>query len=173
MTNCDPLADAIASTQSQPNTSWRALDALAQRTVGAKLFTAMTFDARTGLASRVYTNDPDSYPVAGTKPIEPNAWTAQVIDQGQTFVANDIAAIANVFSDHELIQSLGCESVVNVPVFANGEMLGSINLLHEAGYYTPARVADAQTLTLSACACFLFARLLAHTATIDSIGDSQ
>ena len=173
MTNRDPMADAIASTHNQPMTSWRALDALAQRTVGTKLFTAMTFDARTGLASRVYTNDPDSYPVAGTKPIEHNAWTAHVIEQGRTFVANDIAAIAEVFGDHELIQSLGCESVVNVPVFAHGEMLGSINLLHEAGYYTSERVADAEALSLSACACFLFARQLAHTATTDSIGDSQ
>ncbi len=37
-----------------------------------------------------------------------------MIGDKRTFVANDIDGIAAVFSDHELIQSLGCESVVNV-----------------------------------------------------------
>jgi hypothetical protein len=40
-----------------------------------------------------------------------------------------------VFSDHELIVSLGCESVLNMPVRWRGRTLGSLNLLHEAGWY--------------------------------------
>ena len=54
----------------------------------------------------------------------------------QTFVANDIDGIAAVFADHELIRSLGCESVINVPIVVAGEVLGTINCLHEAGFYT-------------------------------------
>jgi len=40
-----------------------------------------------------------------------------------------------VFFDHELILSLGCASVLNVPVVWDGRTLGTINLLHEAGWY--------------------------------------
>jgi len=45
-----------------------------------------------------------------------------------------------VFFDHELILSLGCESVLNVPVAWDGRVLGTINLLHEAGWYDEADV---------------------------------
>jgi hypothetical protein len=40
-----------------------------------------------------------------------------------------------VFFDHELILSLGCASVLNVPVVWDARTLGTINLLHEAGWY--------------------------------------
>ena len=34
-----------------------------------------------------------------------------------------------------LILSLGCESVLNLPVAFDGRVLGTVNLLHEAGWY--------------------------------------
>ena len=51
------------------------------------------------------------------------------------YTADDIRA---VFFDHELIASLGCDSVLNVPVVWNYRMLGTINLLHEANWYSEA-----------------------------------
>jgi len=38
--------------------------------------------------------------------------------------------------DFALIDQLGCESAVNVPVRADGRTIGSLKLLHEAGWYT-------------------------------------
>jgi hypothetical protein len=46
--------------------------------------------------------------------------------------AEDIRA---VFFDHELIASLGCASVLNLPVVWDGRILGTLNLLHEAHWY--------------------------------------
>ena len=57
--------------------------------------------------------------------------------------------LRHVFSDHELIASLGCESVLNMPVRWRGRTLGSLNLLHEAGWYGEDDVA----------ACLPFAQL--------------
>ena len=37
-------------------------------------------------------------------------------------------------------------------------MLGSVNLLHEEGWYTPERVEAARLLTVPALACFLILR---------------
>ena len=45
-----------------------------------------------------------------------DGWSEEVIERRSTFVANDIEAIAEVFDDHELIRSLGCEIVINIPV---------------------------------------------------------
>ena len=102
---------------------------------------------------------PEVYPRSGTKAVDSDRWTEQVLDGQQNFVANDIASIAEVFNDHELIRSLGCESVLNLPVVVGGEVLGTINLLHEAGFYTPDKVVAAEILKLPGSVCFLKEKL--------------
>ena len=84
----------------------------------------------------------------------PNRWTAQVLEARQTFVANTLDDIAQVFPDHPIIRSLGCGAVINMPVFLAGRFMGTVNVLHEAGYYTPARVAALQALRPAAMLAF-------------------
>ena len=43
-----------------------------------------------------------------------------------------------MFFDHALIASLGWGSVLNLPVVWDGRTLGTINLLHEEGWYDEA-----------------------------------
>ena len=115
----------------------------------------MTHDPREGYAERIYSNMPDAYPISGRKPANRTRWAEEVIERRRTFVANDIEGIAQVFGDHELIRSLGCESVINLPVEIDGEVVGTVNCLHEAGFYTPDKIAAAEALKLPAAACFL------------------
>ncbi len=110
----------------------------------------------TGEAERIWTNHPDAYPVSGRKPFQPNRWTATVLDRHETFVANTYEGIKEVFGDHELIRSLGCESVMNLPAIAGGRVLGTVNCLDAAGHWTPQRLADSEALRLPATAVFLF-----------------
>ena len=138
------------SEQGQPLAAMRAL-----ANVGAKLFTLTKVEPGSGEAECIYSNMPDAYPVTGRKPADPSAWSRQVLQERRSFVANTIAAIAAVFPDHALIRSLGCESVVNLPIEVNGDVIGTINLLHEADYYTPERLAAAETLRLPGAVCFL------------------
>lgn len=138
-----------------PQEAYAALAKLADEVIGVKLFTVMTHDPDTHEAGRVYSNMPDAYPVSGKKPANETDWSRQVIGEHRTFVANDIEAIAEVFYDHELIKSLGCESVINVPIIIGGRVLGTINCLHEAGHYTPERVAAAEALKLPGALCML------------------
>jgi GAF domain-containing protein len=142
-----------------PETAYRALEEMAQAYVGVKLFTLMTFDRASGLASRCYSNMPDAYPTSGIKEVDSDRWARQVLDGRENFVANDIASIAEVFDDHELIRSLGCESVLNIPIVVGGDVLGTINLLHEAGFYTPDRQVAAEILKLPGSVCFLMEKL--------------
>jgi GAF domain-containing protein len=142
-----------------PQKAFDALCTLTRDHVGAKLFTVMTFDGETGVAGRIYSNMPDAYPVSGTKPANETDWTRQVIGEKRTFVANDIDAIAAVFDDYELIRSLGCESVINVPIIVAGEVRGTINCLHHAGFYTPERVQAAEALKLPGAVCLLLNEL--------------
>ena len=155
MTDLHPFTTALAASGDQPRNVFDALCALARNTIGARLFTLMTFDAATREARRIYSNMPDAYPEQGTKPVNQTRWTAHVLDGHRTFVANDIDGIAEVFGDHELIAALGCEAVMNVPVVIGGEVLGTINCLDRAGHYTPNRIAAAEALRLPGAAAFL------------------
>ncbi|MGV8853052.1 MAG: GAF domain-containing protein [Devosia sp.] len=154
------ITRALAEEGQQPETAFWALQALTETVVGVKLFTIMVRDSAKGVSQRIFSNMPDAYPVSGTKPANRTHWSQVVVEQKQTFVANDIAAVAAVFDDFELIQSLGCESVINVPIILAGDVLGTINCLHQAGYYTPERVAASEALKLPGAACLLLNRLL-------------
>lgn len=132
--------DAAIATAKGADAAFAALQRLTEETVGSKLFTFMTVDMTAELARRAYTSDPANYPTSGTKPIRYDRWFDIVHTERRYFVANTIAEIATVFSDHELIDALGCQSVVNMPVVLGDELIGTVNMLDVEGHYTPERV---------------------------------
>ena len=134
--------DATIAEATNAEAGFAALQKLTEDTVGVKLFTYMTVDMKNELARRAYTSDAANYPTSGTKPIHYDDWFDIVHKQHACFVANSIDDIAKVFPDYELIDSLGCQSVVNMPVVLGGELVGTVNMLHVADYYTPERVAQ-------------------------------
>ncbi|KKC39741.1 hypothetical protein WH87_06265 [Devosia epidermidihirudinis] len=138
--------DAAISQAKGAEQAFAALQALTEATVGAKLFTYMTVDMEEEVSRRAYTSDAKNYPTSGTKPIRYDSWFDIVHKDRQYFIANTIADIAKVFPDYELIDSLGCQSVVNLPVIIEGELVGTVNMLHVDGYYTPERVAQIREL---------------------------
>jgi hypothetical protein len=95
----------------------------------------MLYHAGTGESERFYTNRPDAYPVGGRKPLNPTFWTEQVLRRHQPYLGRTAANIRAVFFDYERIAALGCHSVINLPVAEGGEVLGTINLLHEENWY--------------------------------------
>lgn len=108
--------------------------------LGTRLFTVTVQDIRAGLARRAYTSHPVEYPVSGTKPLTRDGWFDFCITGQQTFVANTAPEFAKYFFDHALITSLGLASCINVPVVAEAQVLGTINLLSEEQHFTPNRL---------------------------------
>jgi GAF domain-containing protein len=151
----DDFTVALALGDGQPGTALEALHALAQSLVGAKLFTLTTVDPVTAEYGRIYSSNVEAYPLYGHKPADETEWSAHVLRDRKVFVANDIGSIATLFPDHVLIRSLGCESVVNLPVEYGGQVIGTVNLLHEAGYWTPEKAAACAGLRLPSLLCFL------------------
>lgn len=125
-------------------------------TIGTRLLTASVFDVGRRQSRRVYSENLKAYPLAGIKPIEDNKWTEIVLRQHRVFSTLRIEEIAEVFFDWPLIQSLGCESNANIPVVVDGKVIGTLNLLHEAGYYTAERIAPAGALLPYATIAFQF-----------------
>jgi GAF domain-containing protein len=153
-----------AAAPEQPATLFRELERITQETVGTKLFTAMTFNASTGMGRRSYSGNEAAYPTGGFKPISVGIWSETVLEQRQPYASLSIEEIAAVFSDWPLIQSLGCESACNIPVVVADRVLGTLNLLDVAGHYTAERVAEAMKLRPFAAIAFLTAETLAAPA---------
>ena len=131
LARCEAAADLYA-----------ALDEALGEIVGHRLFTLLAVDNPRQEVARVYTNRPSEYPVGGRKPLVPGSgWGEIVLVHKRPWIGYDAADIAWAFFDHDLIASLGCASCVNVPVVQDGAVLGTINMLHEAGFYTEADAA--------------------------------
>jgi len=130
-----------------PDAVFADLHRAARERASARLFTVTVLDRAAGLARRAYTSHPADYPVSGTKPIPENAWTAQVLGAGRSFVANSTAELAPYFPDHAQINALGCESALNIPVKDDfGHVVGTVNLLDSAGEFTPDAIARLEAL---------------------------
>ncbi len=148
------IMHAMAS-KGQPEPTFKALAELVDKTIGVKLFTTLVIDRERDVVRRNYSNMPEAYPISGEKPRVKDRWADIVEGQHQTFVLNSYEEIKATFPDHELIRSLGCESCINIPVTINGQVIGTLNCLHDAGYYTQERIEAANALILPGAAAFL------------------
>lgn len=151
------IIDVIAKPNVQLEDIYKELERLVDKTIGIKLFTLMETDHTRNVAWRSYTSMPDVYPTKGEKPRPNNKWSDIIYKKHETFVTNSIEGIAEVFPDHACIQSLGCESCINIPIIINGKVVGTLNCLHEADHYTSERVADSEKLKPAGILTFLMA----------------
>ena len=150
MSDYSELVDSLSKENTHTQDVFSKFYESANKIVGIKLFTLTTFDIQ-----RVYSNMPIEYPISGIKPIEKSIWTEIVLDSHKSFVANNIDDIAKVFSDFKLIQSLGCESVCNMPIIVDGKLLGTVNCCDEINYFSAKKIKELEKIKLPAIACFL------------------
>lgn len=158
----DVLADmnglAAAFSDGRAGTLFAAIDGFAHATLNQALCTVNRYDAHTEQVVRLYSSDPSAYPVGGSKNKAGTPWGKHVLHQQQVFVGEGIDAIRSFFDDHQAIQSLGLQSVVNVPVVWAGQCLGTINFLMPTPQVTDAMIQMARLCGLLAVPGFLGAK---------------
>ena len=130
------LAETLRASE-QPLRICRALEKVSGETIGHRLFTVMRFDASRSEVERIHTNLPAAYPVGGRKQKKETAWADQVLGDMKVFRGTGTADIQSAFDDHETILGLGLGSVLNLPIVFGGRCLGTMNLLHQTGWYRP------------------------------------
>ncbi len=128
------VAQAMAAPD-QPHPTLSALDAALAATVGHKLFTVLILNFEKGENQRYYSNQPAAYPTGGAKPIVSDSAFFAQLQRGEPTFLRSYEEIKAQFPDHELIRSLRCESCVNMPIRWSGKTIGTLNLLHDEGWY--------------------------------------
>ncbi|WP_206788904.1 GAF domain-containing protein [Amycolatopsis sp. MtRt-6] len=115
--------------------------------LGVRLFTVLAWLPERRALRRVHSSHPAEYPVGGEKTVEVAAgWLDRCITARKPYFGPDRAAVREIFTDHELIESLGCGAIINVPVVADGRTLGVLNILDAEGAYDDSSVRVAESL---------------------------
>ena len=55
----------------------------------------------------------------------------------QVFRATDPDGIRASFDDHAVMTGLGLGSILNIPIAYEGRCIGTMNMTHVSGWYTP------------------------------------
>ena len=126
---------AISAGEHQSPELYAAVDALAQKVIGHRLFTIMRVHDATMEVERVHSSNVTAYPVGGRKKKRGTPWGRVVLDEGKVFIARTPDEVRQAFDDHELIFSLGVGSIMNVPIGYRGRRLGTLNISHDAGWF--------------------------------------
>jgi hypothetical protein len=114
---------------------WAVISELLQDLFGHQLFTALVYLKAQRLMARIYTSDETISPLGGFKTTGKGPWSTRVLDEGLTYIGSDEADIKSVFSEADALIARGLHSVLNIPVWSGGEVVGSLNLLsHKAAY---------------------------------------
>lgn len=148
------LAAALAD-QQQPDAGFAALDRALQDTVGHLLLTVLRYRFDEGVAERIYSSVPQTFPASGRKAFADAPTQRRVAETREPYIGRDAAAIRRDFPDHEKIFALGCESILNMPVVWRGRALGQVNMLHRANRYAPGQLPLVQTLAQMTIPLFL------------------
>jgi hypothetical protein len=142
--------------------------------IGSKLTTASVYDLKQMRSRRVWTDDASAYPTGNFKRLDRNRFFETVIEGRRPFSSTTIEEIATVFFDWEKIRDLGFESNLNLPAIANGQVIGTINLLERQGHYTPDKVEKALLWQPVATLAFLLLTLAgAETNTFHQDGGAN
>ncbi|MGT2462183.1 GAF domain-containing protein [Sinomonas atrocyanea] len=119
------------------------------RAVGFRLFTVLAFRKDGQEMERIHSSRPAEYPVGGRKQVGTDVaadWLQASLEEQVPFFGKSRADVDRIFKDAELIASLGCGSIINVPVIAAGKTVAVLNVLDAEGAYTDDDVDTVQTI---------------------------
>ena len=114
--------------------------------LGVILFTVLAFTDEGQTMHRIYSSHPIEYPVGGKKNVEREVaadWVAVSLKEQAPFFGRTRQDVERIFLDSELIEALGCSSIINAPIIRNAVTIGALNILNTEGTYTDADVSVA------------------------------
>jgi GAF domain-containing protein len=154
----DDIESLAAGAAKSPAALFEAIAQAAARRVGAGLTTAMRHDEAAATVERLYSSNPQAYPVGGRKLKRDTGWSRKVLAEHQVLVSAGDGAIRESFEDHAIIFGLGLHSCVNVPLVSEGRCIGTLNVLAARAEWSAEEIAVVRALAIAALAGVLMMR---------------
>ena len=114
---------------------WAEISRLAGAVFGYSLLTGLVYLEEQRLMRRIFSSDESVSPLGGFKATGKGPWSERVLDLGLPYVGSHEADIRTVFSEADALIERGLHSVLNIPIWCDGSVLGSLNLLHRRQAY--------------------------------------
>lgn len=136
----EPLASGLAelllslAEPGQPQTVFERVDRALADTVGQVFMTVLRVRPD-GLGERLYSNQPEAYPMPYVKGFPGNGWVEQVLQRAQPLLVRNMDEFMKVFVGRDVMESLGCGCLLNMPVIWDGKVRGTVNIGDREGRY--------------------------------------
>lgn len=140
----------IAASGTDPAQMMAALDRLIEQVVGMKMCTLIRVDEGRTTGMRIHSTQPGAFPIRTPRTVQSSTWQTRIVAAHEALVANSYDEMAAIFGDADVLRDLGCESCLCLPIVFRGRLLGTLNILHAAGYFTQERIETAEALKLPA-----------------------
>ncbi|MEZ5908802.1 MAG: GAF domain-containing protein [Hyphomicrobiaceae bacterium] len=137
---------AIAAEAGEPLQVFRAVEALAQKTLRFRQLSVFRYIDETAEVERIHSTNQGSHAPGGRKRLADYPHNQAVLARGEIYVARDRNAVAHAYKDAESLFALGITSIMNVPIRHGGHNLGALNVMGEAGWYSQACFTNARTV---------------------------
>lgn len=108
------------------------------------------------ITRRIGTSDPTNFPIGGSDPIDDAAWSRRIYGDKQSIVGNTPAEMAPYIPETDELVKMGYGSTLCAPIVIAGQARGTVNLLGDANIFTPALLAELNTLLPIAALIFTF-----------------
>ncbi|WP_319288593.1 hypothetical protein [Streptomyces sp. AK08-02] len=120
--------------------------------IGMRMFTVLAWVPERRALRRVHSR----HPVGGKKTVVVAVGRLEeCIAAQQPNFGPDRAEVREIFADHDLIELLGCGSISNVPVLADGRTLGVLSIPDTEGTYDDDAAVAAESLAPPAVSALL------------------
>jgi GAF domain-containing protein len=112
----------------------------------------MRHDAMESTVERLYSSNPQAYPVGGKKVKRDTAWGRKVLTEHRVLVSAGDEGLRESFDDYATIIALGLHSCVNVPLVSEGKCVGTMNVSRAQAEWNDDEIALVRALGLAALA---------------------
>jgi GAF domain-containing protein len=150
--NADDVETLSAGAAKSPAALFKAIEDVATRRVDAGLVTMMRHDAVASTVERLYSSNPQAYPVGGKKVKRDTAWGRKVLTEHRVLVSAGDEGLRESFDDYATIIGLGLHSCVNVPLVSEGKCVGTMNVSRAQAAWNDDEIALVRALGLAALA---------------------
>lgn len=108
------------------------------------------------ITRRIGTSDPKHFPVGGFDPIDDAPWSRRIYGDKLPIIGNSPAEMAVYIPETADLEKLGYYSTLCMPIVIAGEARGTVNLLGDAGIFTPDLISALNSLLPLAALIFVF-----------------
>jgi len=158
MSVIDPAiaAKLKAALAAGPSEMFAVLSALFTAVPGVRTATFIATAPDKTVTHRIGTSNPVDFPVGNVDPVGDDVWNNTILGQMKPVIGDSVAGMAAFLPETDGLVAMGYGACSCFPIVIAGETRGVVALLGDAGTFTPAVLAEIDTLLPIAALTFTF-----------------